>query len=57
MINYQRYKLNNGLQLLFHHDPSTPIAAVNLTYRVGARDENPDKTGFAHLFEHLMFGG
>ncbi len=43
--------------MLVHEDPSTPLATVNILYRVGARDENPEKTGFAHLFEHLMFGG
>jgi zinc protease len=42
---------------LFHKDETTPLAVVNILYNVGARDENPDKTGFAHLFEHLMFGG
>ncbi len=57
MINYERFELKNGLRLLVHEDNSTPLAAVNLLYNVGARDESPDKTGFAHLFEHLMFGG
>lgn len=49
--------LDNGLRVLVHEDPSTPMAAVNVLYDVGSRDENPHKTGFAHLFEHLMFGG
>lgn len=49
--------LENGLRVLVHQDKSTPMAAVNLLYNVGARDESPNKTGFAHLFEHLMFGG
>jgi predicted Zn-dependent peptidase len=57
MISYEEEKLSNGLQLIVHRDSSTPMAAVNLTYKVGARDENPERTGFAHLFEHLMFGG
>lgn len=57
MIQYDEFKLNNGLQVIVHEDPSLPIAAFNLMYKVGSRDENPDKTGFAHLFEHLMFGG
>ena len=49
--------MDNGLRVLVHEDHSTPMAVVNVMYDVGARDENPDKTGFAHLFEHLMFGG
>lgn len=57
MIQYQRFRLDNGLRVLVHEDDSTPMAAVNLCYYVGARDESPDRTGFAHLFEHLMFGG
>lgn len=57
MITYDRFVLDNGLRVLVHEDHSTPMAVVNLLYDVGARDENPNKTGFAHLFEHLMFGG
>ncbi|RXK83842.1 M16 family metallopeptidase [Filimonas effusa] len=57
MINYNRFVLDNGLRVLVHEDTSTPMAVVNIMYDVGARDENPAKTGFAHLFEHLMFGG
>lgn len=49
--------LENGLTVLIHEDNSTPMVAVNVLYNVGARDESPEKTGFAHLFEHLMFGG
>ncbi len=49
--------LANGLHVLVHQDHATPMAVVNILYDVGARDENPDQTGFAHLFEHLMFGG
>ncbi len=57
MINYKKFILSNGLRLLVHQDDSTPIVAVNTLYNVGSRNETPDKTGFAHLFEHLMFGG
>lgn len=57
MITFERFKLDNGLTVLFHKDPTTPLAVVNTLYDVGARDESEDKTGFAHLFEHLMFGG
>lgn len=57
MIEYSRFQLPNGLVVLIHEDDSTPMAVVNVLYQVGARDESPDKTGFAHLFEHLMFGG
>ncbi|WP_069661216.1 M16 family metallopeptidase [Arcticibacter eurypsychrophilus] len=57
MVNFNRFKLDNGLMVLVHEDPTTPMAVINILYNVGARDENPSKTGFAHLFEHLMFGG
>lgn len=57
MITYDRFVLDNGLRVLVHEDHSTPMAVVNVLYDVGARDENPAQTGFAHLFEHLMFGG
>jgi len=57
MIPFEKYKLNNGLTVILHKDVNTPIAAVNITYNVGSRDENPNRTGLAHLFEHLMFGG
>jgi zinc protease len=57
MINFVRFTLKNGLKVIFHRDTTTPLAAVNILYDVGARDEHPEKTGFAHLFEHLMFGG
>jgi zinc protease len=57
MIHYNRFVLDNGLRVIVHEDASTPMAVVDIMYDVGARDENPDKTGFAHLFEHLMFGG
>jgi len=57
MILFEKHILSNGLRVIIHEDRSTPIAAMNILYDVGARDEDPDKTGFAHLFEHLMFGG
>ncbi|SMO78080.1 mitochondrial processing peptidase, beta-subunit Metallo peptidase. MEROPS family M16B [Saccharicrinis carchari] len=57
MIEIKKYKLNNGLRLVVHQDKTTPLAAINLLYNVGAKDEDENKTGFAHLFEHLMFGG
>jgi len=56
-IPYQRFVLNNGLTLIVHEDHKAPIVAVNLWYHVGSKNEKPGKTGFAHLFEHLMFGG
>lgn len=57
MIDFEEQQLPNGLTVICHHDPNVPTAAVNLLYDVGSRDESLDKTGFAHLFEHLMFGG
>ena len=57
MIEIYKHVLPNGLRIVVHPDITTPLAAVNLIYDVGARDEDPDRTGFAHLFEHLMFGG
>ncbi len=57
MINFTRYTLENGLRIIHHYDESTPLAVLNVLYDVGSRDEDPEKTGFAHLFEHLMFGG
>ena len=57
MLQFNRFTLGNGLRVIVHEDTSTPMAVVNIMYDVGARDEDPEKTGFAHLFEHLMFGG
>lgn len=57
MITYQKKVLDNGLEVIIHEDQSTPLVAVNLLYKVGSKDEHKDRTGFAHLFEHLMFGG
>ena len=57
MIEFQKRTLPNGLTVIAHEDRSTPMAAVNVLYKVGSRNEAYDRTGFAHLFEHLMFGG
>ena len=57
MIHFEKFTLPNGLRVIVHPDTSTPMAVLNVMYDVGARDEDPNKTGFAHLFEHLMFGG
>ena len=57
MIRFEKFVLANGLRVIVHQDASTPMAVMNIMYDVGARDEDPERTGFAHLFEHLMFGG
>lgn len=57
MIHFNQFTLENGLKIFVHEDKTTPMCVFNLMYDVGAKDENPQKTGFAHLFEHLMFGG
>ncbi|NMM46895.1 M16 family metallopeptidase [Marinigracilibium pacificum] len=57
MVNFSSFTLDNGLKVFVHEDHTTPLAAFNLLYNVGSRDEDENKTGFAHLFEHLMFGG
>ena len=57
MVSYKKETLDNGLRVLLHRDDTTPLVTVNLLYCVGSRDERSDRTGFAHLFEHLMFGG
>jgi predicted Zn-dependent peptidase len=57
MIQFKKFKLKNNLTVIVHQDKSTPMACLNIIYDVGARDEDENKTGFAHLFEHLMFGG
>ena len=57
MINYTSFTLSNGLRAVHNYDPSTAMVAVNILYNVGSRDESPELTGLAHLFEHLMFGG
>jgi zinc protease len=57
MIDFREFTLENGLKVIVHEDPTVQIAVLNILYDVGSRDEHEDKTGFAHLFEHLMFGG
>src|SRR5678815_5905805 len=57
MIKFEKFVLKNGLRVIVHEDTSTPMVAVDVMYDVGSRDENENRTGFAHLFEHLMFGG
>ncbi len=57
MIRFSRHQLSNGLQILIYPDYSTPMAAIDVCYHVGSKNEDPERTGFAHLFEHLMFGG
>ncbi|MBK9292457.1 MAG: insulinase family protein [Bacteroidetes bacterium] len=57
MLAFETHTLPNGLQLVAHYDPHSPLFSMNIIYRVGSRDEDPERTGFAHLFEHLMFGG
>lgn len=56
-IEYVEYDLDNGLHVILHQDNSTPIVAVTVMYHVGSKNENPDRTGFAHFFEHLLFEG
>src|SRR5438045_7999860 len=57
MILFNEFTLDNGLRVIVHEDPTVQLAVMNILYDVGSRDEDPNKTGFAHLFEHLMFGG
>ncbi len=57
MISFNKTKLSNGLTVIVHEDKTTPLATINILYKVGAKNEDPNRTGFAHLFEHLMFGG
>lgn len=57
MVQFERFSLSNGLRVIVHQDTSTPLAVLNVMYDVGSKDEDPGRTGFAHLFEHLMFGG
>lgn len=56
-IKFEEYELDNGLKVILHQDKSTPIVAVSVMYHVGSKNENPDRTGFAHFFEHLLFEG
>ena len=57
MIRFEEFTLANGLRVIVHEDNTVQLAVLNILYDVGSRDEEPNKTGFAHLFEHLMFGG
>ncbi len=57
MIDFHEFKISNGLQVVVHPDHTSPIVCLNTMYKVGSRNEDPERTGFAHLFEHLMFGG
>ena len=57
MVKFEKTVLPNGLPVIVNYDQSTPLVAMNILYKVGARNEDENKTGFAHLFEHLMFGG
>ncbi len=56
-IEFEEYTLDNGLHVILHEDKSTPIVAVSIMYHVGSKNEKPDRTGFAHFFEHLLFEG
>ena len=56
-LKVEKYTLPNGLEVILHEDHTTPVVGVNLWYKVGSKDEKPGRTGFAHLFEHLMFQG
>lgn len=56
-IEYVEYDLDNGIHVILHEDHTTPIVAVTMMYKVGSKNENPNRTGFAHFFEHLMFEG
>ncbi len=56
-ISYEKYELDNGLKVILHQDKATPIVAVSVMYHVGSKNEKPDRTGFAHFFEHLLFEG
>src|SRR5436190_1894045 len=56
-VKYEKYKLPNGMTVILHEDHSLPITTINTWFRVGAKDELPGRSGFAHLFEHLMFMG
>ena len=57
MIEFEKFKLPNGLEVVLHQDKTSSLVCLNMLYKVGSKNEDPDKTGFAHLFEHLMFGG
>src|SRR5919106_1064675 len=56
-LDFQRHSLANGLRVILHRDSSLPLVTVNLWYHVGSKNERPGRTGFAHLFEHMLFQG
>ena len=56
-VKFTEYDLENGMHVILHQDNTVPIAVTSVMYHVGAKDENPDRTGFAHFFEHLLFEG
>ena len=56
-ITFEEYKLDNGLHVILHQEPTVPVVVTAVMYHVGAKDENPNRTGFAHFFEHLLFEG
>ncbi|MEI7509985.1 MAG: insulinase family protein, partial [Flavobacterium sp.] len=56
-VAFEEYDLDNGLHVILHNDPSAPVVITSVMYHVGAKDEQPDRTGFAHFFEHLLFEG
>jgi zinc protease len=56
-VEFEEYKLDNGMHVILHNDPSAPVVVTSVMYHVGSKDENPERTGFAHFFEHLLFEG
>ena len=56
-VEFEEYDLDNGMHVILHQDNTAPVVTVSVMYHVGAKDENPDSTGFAHFFEHLLFEG
>ena len=56
-VEFTEFDLDNGLHVILHEDHSTPVVAVTVMYHVGSKNENPDRTGMAHFFEHLLFEG
>ena len=56
-VAFEEYDLPNGLHVILHNDPSAPVVITSVMYHVGSKDENPERTGFAHFFEHLLFEG
>ena len=56
-VEFEEYDLSNGMHVILHQDNSAPVVTTSVMYHVGAKDENPERTGFAHFFEHLLFEG